>query len=466
MLDGHGRHAAKIGVVTVERIRTFRRSLQRDVAERVVATAHGIAYLSDSIPDVYDHNYLSVETPAVGAAALAADAEDALADRFHRRVIAEQGTPGLADDFGRLRFTRSTHLVLAHAHDPDRLVDTSAVGEVRADEVLPARTEAILREPWGDADIAQQLSEAKRHVVAAVPTRFFAAAVVGEVAGWCELRVRDGVAQIEDVEVLAEHRGRGLGRAVVQHALLEAKRTADVVFLEALADDWPRELYAKLGFVAVDRRDVYTRLPHPLTRLRLRTPRLELRLATVAELRRLFAVAEAGIHDADAMPFGVAWTDHLEEESFLAHHAIALESATPAEWTLNLVAFSGGEPIGAQALRATSFAETRTVDTGSWLGRAWQGRGLGTEMRTAALTFAFDHLGARRATSGAIERNPQSLGVSRKLGYLEVGSHLVSPRGRPVEHVDLEVTPEGFTPTVATRVDGLATALPFLGLTR
>ena len=34
-----------------------------------------------------------------------------------------------------------------------------------------------------------------------------------------------------------------------------------------------------------------------MTRLRIRTPRLELRLATVAELRELYRVAEAGVHD-------------------------------------------------------------------------------------------------------------------------------------------------------------------------
>ena len=98
--------------------------------------------------------------------------------------------------------------------------------------------------------------------------------------------MRDGVAQIEDVEVLPEFRGRGLGRAIVQHALEEGQRVADIVYLEALADDWPRELYAKLGFLAVERRDLYTKLPHALTRLRVRTPRLELRLATIAELQR------------------------------------------------------------------------------------------------------------------------------------------------------------------------------------
>lgn len=427
-------------------------------------TAHGVAYLADSTPQVYDHNYVSVELPTVSAAALATDADEALAERLHRRVIAEQGTPGLAGDFADLGYTLSTHLVFAHERAPDRLVDTGAIREVALADILPARTVAIRREPWGGDEIAAQLNEAKRHTAAAVPTRFFAAVVDGAVAGWCELSTRGGVAQIEDVEVLGEFRGRGLGRAVVQHALEEGARSAQVVFLEALADDWPRELYAKLGFVVVDRRDVYTRLPHPLTRLRLRTPRLELRLGTVAEQRRLFAVAEQGIHDPQSMPFGIAWTDDLDEGSFLAHHALALASATPADWTINLLAFHDGQPVGSQTIRAERFQEARTIDTGSWLGRAWQGRGLGTEMRSAVLTFAFDHLGATRATSGAIERNPQSLGVSRKLGYVETGSHLVSPRGTPVEHVDLEVTPDRFRPAAETSVIGLETALPCLGL--
>ena len=450
--------------MSLERIHAFRRRLQAGATERSVPTAHGVAYLADSIPEVYDHNYLSVEEARASAAELAAEADTALAGRHHRRVIAEQGAPGLQAEFAELRYTLSTHLVLAHERAPDRLVDTSAVTEVGIDDLVDVRTQAILREPWGARDIADQLNEAKRHIAAAVPTRFFAARVDGEIAGWCEVRSRDGVAQIEDVEVLAEHRGRGLGRAVVQHALIDASRSCDVVFLEALADDWPRELYAKLGFVSVGRRDVYSRLPHPLTRLRLRTPRLELRLGTLAELYALYAVAEGGIHDPAKMPFGVAWTDDLDEQSFVAHHIDALARSTADDWTLNLVAFHEGRPVGVQALRAEHFGETRTIDTGSWLGRAFQGRGLGTEMRSAALSLAFHHLGATRATSGAIAGNPQSLGVSRKLGYVEVGSHQVSPRGTAVEHLDLEIDPSSFTPAVDTEVAGLETALPFLGL--
>jgi ribosomal protein S18 acetylase RimI-like enzyme len=429
----------------VNRIEEFRRWLQRAAAERTVEMQNGTGIVSDSVPDVYDANYLSVESPAAGAGSLAADAESVLDASHHCRVIVEDGAPGVADDFAQLGFERVTHLVLAHTTAPDRRVETDAVREVELAELMPLRAEATMREPWADADIAAQLNDAKRLVAAAVPTRFFAAFVDGAIAGWCELRRRDGIAQIEDVEVLAKFRGRGLGRAIVQHALEEGRRAGDLVYLEALADDWPRELYAKLGFTVVGRRDVYTRLPGPLTRLRLRTPRLELRLATPAEARRLFEVAEAGIHDPGVMPFEIPWTDSLEEAGFLAH-----VTGSTAD-SIRFTAFFDGAPVGVQALDV----HPGWVTTGSWLGAAYQGRGLGTEMRAAVLTYAFEVRGASLARSGAIAGNPQSLGVSRTLGYEVVGSHLVSPRGTPVEHTDVELRRDRFASPVPVAVDGV-----------
>ncbi len=47
-------------------------------------------------------------------------------------------------------------------------------------------------------------------------------------------------------------------------------------------------------------------------------------------------------------------------------------------------------------------ATLRTFDTGSWVGRRFQGRGTGTEMRAAALHLMFAGLGAREATTSAI----------------------------------------------------------------
>jgi RimJ/RimL family protein N-acetyltransferase len=75
-------------------------------------------------------------------------------------------------------------------------------------------------------------------------------------------------------------------------------------------------------------------------------------------------------------------------------------------------------------------------------------------MRAAVLTFAFDHLGARIARSGADAGNAQSLGVSRKLGYRVVGSRTFAPRGTPAEHTDLELRREDFVSPVPVDVSG------------
>ena len=67
------------------------------------------------------------------------------------------------------------------------------------------------------------------------------------------------------------------------------------------------------------------------------------------------------------------------------------------------------------------------MKTGSWLGRSFQGRGIGTEMRAAVLELAFRGLGAATAESGALEGNAASARVSEKLGYRHDGLE----RGRP-----------------------------------
>jgi len=240
-------------------VNEFRRRLQRRAAERVVPTAHGVGLLADSVPNVYDANYLSVESTSATADVLAAEAGDLLSHVPHRRVIIEDGDARFADGFAALGYHRSTHLVMTHAREPDRRVDASLVLEVPFDRLIPARTAATLAEPWGNESLARQLNDAKRLIIAAVDVRFFGVIVDGQVAAYCELRQAGDVAQIEDVNVVPRFRGRGLGRAIVQHALDDGRRSSRVVYLEALADDWPRELYTKLGFAVAGRRDFYTR---------------------------------------------------------------------------------------------------------------------------------------------------------------------------------------------------------------
>ena len=54
----------------------------------------------------------------------------------------------------------------------------------------------------------------------------------------------------------------------------------------------------------------------------------------------------------------------------------------------------GGSVAGVQGMLATDFAVNRQVSTGSWLGQAYHGRGIGKEMRAAILHLAFAGLRA------------------------------------------------------------------------
>ena len=201
-----------------------------------------------------------------------------------------------------------------------------------------------------------------------------------------------------------------------------------------------------------------------LRALRLRTPRLELRLPTRDELHKLFRVAEAGIHPPEEMPFGVAWTDHLEPERFLAFHEGFLETWTPESWDLNLVTFLEGRVIGTQSLHGRSFGATREVGSGSWLGQAYQGHGFGTEQRAAVLELAFVGLAARAAHSGALVHNVASQRVSEKLGYRFMYEDTLSPRGEPVQHRNYRIARKDWRSPVPIRIESLEPCLPLFGV--
>ena len=170
----------------------------------------------------------------------------------------------------------------------------------------------------------------------------------------------------------------------------------------------------------------------PLFQLRIRSEHLVLRLPTDDDLVPLLAVAKAGIHPPDEMPFGVAWTSAegpAFDHGFVAHHWECRAAWSVEDWRLNLMVELEGRPIGAQTVVGRAFPVHRTVDAGSWLGRAFQGRGLGKEMRSAVLAFAFDALGAQFAESAAFLDNLASNAVSRGLGYEENGRGSLAPQG-------------------------------------
>ena len=202
----------------------------------------------------------------------------------------------------------------------------------------------------------------------------------------------------------------------------------------------------------------------PLFGLRVRTPRLELRLPTEAELVQLYELAAAGIHPPEEMPFGVAWTDDLTQEAFLTHHHSMRETWTPESWNIDLGTWFDGVLVGVQGIGADAFAERRTIGTGSWLGRRFQGSGVGTEMRTAVVELAFRELGAATVTSSAFESNAASRRVSDKLGYRLVGRDTMSPRGVPKPHLQLRLERDEWRGApFPVEIDGVEACLALFG---
>jgi ribosomal protein S18 acetylase RimI-like enzyme len=143
---------------------------------------------------------------------------------------------------------------MAQLREPERTADLSLVEEIGESELRPGRTAEILRYPWGTEEVAQQLLDAKLLIANRAETRFFGVRVGGEIVSWTDLYLAQGVGQVEDVATKEEHRGKGYASAVVLYAAAEARAAgADVVFLVADEQDWPKELYRRLGFDTIGR---------------------------------------------------------------------------------------------------------------------------------------------------------------------------------------------------------------------
>ncbi len=230
----------------------FELGLDRDVAERVVPFAAGVALLTPSRPQVWDANCLLVERRGVEADEIARAADEILGtlEMEHRSVVvrdpdeAERIAPG----FRRLGWETNRGLYMALRREPDR-PPALAADEVPYEEVIEVQR-AILAE---DEEIGAEGLEQLLALLPVMPDdasdRWFAARAQGRVVSCCRLMSRGGVGEVEDVATLPDARGRGGARAVVL-AAVEASRLAghDLTFIPARFDDWPWRLYERLGF--------------------------------------------------------------------------------------------------------------------------------------------------------------------------------------------------------------------------
>jgi len=177
----------------------------------------------------------------------------------------------------------------------------------------------------------------------------------------------------------------------------------------------------------------------PLFDLEVRTPSLSLRYIDDELGAQLAELAAAGIHDPASSPFSFPWTDvpppQLQRNTMQYYWRCRAETR-PESWIIDLAVEVNGSVVGVAGVNGANFPTLRQVVTGSWLGRKFQGQGIGKEMRIAALTLAFDGFDAELAITDAWHDNAASIGVTKSLGYTETGRHRAKRRDQADEIVN------------------------------
>ena len=172
----------------------------------------------------------------------------------------------------------------------------------------------------------------------------------------------------------------------------------------------------------------------PLMGLAVVTPMLTLRYVTDDLGVELALLAADGVHDPATMPFSTPWTDVPSpelERNTLRYYWRNRAETTVEHWDLNLAVIVDGTAVGMCSIEADDFPTRRSAETGSWVGRRYQHRGIGREVRHAALHLIFDGFDADQATTRAWHDNTASLAVSSSLPYTQTASFLQQRRERP-----------------------------------
>jgi len=223
------------------------------LAERTVGFEGGFALRTSSLPLVWTLNQvrLARATTAEEVAALADQHQDGLPFR-HVVVEGEHGAP-LVEPLTAAGFWSEREVVMAMTQPIDRAVDTSGVVELTESQMLQLMREWLLEEraEITDEGLEQVVEYSRREGALFAETRF------GIIDGATplaitKLRTSGRVAWLEDVYTTASARGRGFARALLAEAVTVAwVSSPSFAFIIADDDDWPKELYGRVGFAPV-----------------------------------------------------------------------------------------------------------------------------------------------------------------------------------------------------------------------
>jgi ribosomal protein S18 acetylase RimI-like enzyme len=225
------------------------------IAERIDRHEWGRAFLSPSLPLLWDANWVLVERAGMDVEEIIDVADDAIgsAGMDHRTVLSLDLADGnrLVPEFESRNWTIEPGVYMVWQRAPERESEVE-VRECRMGEIEELRHDLISRTLTEigihEEAVTEQLLAWDERIGECDGDRWFVAPA-NRPASACRLLARGGIGQVENVATLPEARGRGLARAVTLAAARASEEDGnELTFLGAAADDWPRLLYARLGF--------------------------------------------------------------------------------------------------------------------------------------------------------------------------------------------------------------------------
>lgn len=229
------------------RARAWYHDIHAEFCDLIEPWEHGAVVRATRYPDYWDLNAVRVEDdPGMSVEELAAFADEALAGLAHRRIDFEDAGAGepLRKPFEALGWLTERLVWMRHDSGLPPAPEVP-VEEAPFDDVIDLRVNWH-REDFPTVDPRNHIAEA-RDAAERRGAQILAVRDGGEAIAFAQVEHHDRSAEISQVYVHPDHRGRGLGTAITCAAIHAGAGARD---LWIIADDAGRakELYGRLGF--------------------------------------------------------------------------------------------------------------------------------------------------------------------------------------------------------------------------
>jgi GNAT superfamily N-acetyltransferase len=232
-------------------------AIDDEMARTLIRIRGGAGVLDGEVPLVFDANHLRIDdVRGWDVYALLQKGDEILGGvgLRYREVVLFDGRPeaeSIVRELEACGWVVNRHVLMVLPERTELLGDPDLkVKEVGYRDIEAVQAAAIRAEAWADDRVTEQVVIRNRRVATVVDEQCYAVFEGVQPVSCCRLFVRAGVSQVENVATLETYRDRGLARAVVSRAVSASRaRGATTVFLFADADEWPRQMYGRWGFV-------------------------------------------------------------------------------------------------------------------------------------------------------------------------------------------------------------------------